>query len=397
MPVPNNFRHQRYTADPPVAPYRLLKALNSSAEDTELSQTRLHQIGQQLRAARVRAILLAHGTFAGPDTFGMIDAIAGMLEKLNSKLKQVAKRVVDALARDGGNFTEKYATLLRDAINVGYEPSDQEYIRVERFHWSSENNHIGRADGAVRLVEEISRMNLSAPSKLLMLGHSHGGNVMALATNLIHADMPALERFFAAAKAYYCIPGTKTNDVPHWSRVKDILMHDGPKNSSARAQLRESALDWVTLGTPIRYGWDLTGNQRLLHLVNHRPTERHPTYLARIPESMEQLWQADVGDLIHLLGIAGTNLIPSPISPRAVVADRKLHSVLQSGVRRSEFGQNFRRGMRVAEQGTTLLVDFGPKDDNVVRSLAGHAIYTRLPKLEFLMKTIADLLYKPTA
>ena len=31
-----------------------------------------------------------------------------------------------------------------------------------------------------------------------------------------------------------------------------------------------AALDVVTMGTPVRYGWDLSGMGRLLHIVNHR-------------------------------------------------------------------------------------------------------------------------------
>ncbi len=31
-------------------------------------------------------------------------------------------------------------------------------IPVRQFHWSSQNNHIARADGAVRLIAELARL-----------------------------------------------------------------------------------------------------------------------------------------------------------------------------------------------------------------------------------------------
>ena len=97
--------------------------------------------------------------------------------------------------------------------------------------------------------------------------------------------------------------------------------------------------------------------------------------------------QADIGELkdgdyVQQLGIAGTNFPPTLFSWRAVLADVRLGRLLQAGIRKRNLLDRLLNGMRVPDEGTTLLVDYGlPEGDagpeHVVKHLAGHAVYTR--------------------
>ena len=49
--------------------------------------------------------------------------------------------------------------------------------------------------------------------------------------------------------------------------------------------------------------------------------------------------------------------------------------------------------MRVAEEGKTLLVDYGPVEGNVAQHLAGHAVYTRISWLPFHVEEVARRFY----
>ena len=59
---------------------------------------------------------------------------------------------MDAVIGETGNYTPGYAQTFQDGLThaAGRE------IPVELFHWSSQNNHIGRADGAVRLIARLA-------------------------------------------------------------------------------------------------------------------------------------------------------------------------------------------------------------------------------------------------
>ena len=190
------------------------------------------------------------------------------------------------------------------------------------FHWSSENHHIGRADGAVRLIDELASLKLHAGQRVLLWGHSHAGNVFALATNLLARDREAVERFFAAAEIYYRWPLLRLRRHSRVGAACDAL-------SSGTSPLGDVALDMVTFGTPIRYGWDADGYARLLHFIHHRPAEGLPDYRAPFPPRLHDVVEGDDGDYIQQLGIAGTNIMPSIFAWRAWMADQRLNRLLQ--------------------------------------------------------------------
>jgi hypothetical protein len=335
-----------------------------------------------MREARVAAIYLVHGTFVGADALGFLREIARVWPAVGDLLRRIQKQTLDSIARESGNFTRDYAQQLQRALQ-GDHPSP---IPVKLFHWSSENHHIGRADGAVRLLGELAAQPLSPGDRLVIWGHSHGGNLLALLTNLLANDSATNDRFFRAARPYFCWPGTNKIDLPAWPRAAQILADvDHP--------IHTAQLDLVTMGTPVRYGWDPCGYAKLLHFTNHCPSEGLPEHVANFPPNADEILQATGGDVIQQLAIAGTNFTPQLWAWRAALADRALGSLLQSGIRKRDLLNRLRMGCRIHADGVNLLVDYGPREGNVAYHHAGHAVYTRSQWMPFHLEQIARHCY----
>jgi hypothetical protein len=222
----------------------------------------------------------------------------------------------------------------------------------------------------------------SAAPRLLFWGHSHAGNVFALLSHLLSGDAAAVDAYFQAAAPY--LRRWLGRRPAHWGQVREAL-HDWPAE-------RAGQIDFVTFGTPIRYGWETAGYGKLLHFVNHRPAPELPPYRAPFPPRDAEVRQA-VGDAVHQFGIAGTNFLPNLPSWRAVLADRRLGRLLQPDLRRRDLPARLRCGMRVPDEGTTLLVDYGGEAGHFAQHLAGHAVYTRERWLLFHAEQIARRLY----
>ena len=380
MPADNRFRHQQYCTGPPARPWFLVTPGDLPPLGSDEFRTRMNDAGRAIAEAGVAAILLAHGTFVGSDALGILAGFERFVPGAGGSLRRSLKRLIDAVAGEAGNYTEDSARTLEEALFPAGGG-----IPVRRFHWSSENHHIGRADGAVRLLYEMQQLELPRQGRVLLLGHSHAGNVFALVSNLLGGDPQTIEQFFAAARAYYHWPLAGHSDLTHWKGVHEAL--------SADAAVPGSALDVVTFGTPVRYGWDSGGYGRLLHFVNHRPAAGLPAYAAAFPFDWEDVAAAAHGDYIQQIGIAGTNTAPNVISFRALLADRRLNHLLQQNVRARDLLKNLRAGVRVPDEGTTLLVDYGRPEGNVAQHLAGHAVYTRQKWMLFHVEEIVRRLY----
>ena len=107
----------------------------------------------------------------------------------------------------------------------------------------------------------------------------------------------------------------------------------------------------------------------------------HSSHSSCSPQSCEQL------------GITGTNMMPSPLAWRSWLADHRLGALLQKDLADERRRDRFRAGAIVPDEGTTLLVDYGPLGDDVARHLAGHAVYTSKQWLLFHAEQIARRLY----
>jgi hypothetical protein len=263
---------------------------------------------------------------------------------------------------------------------------------VRLWNWSSENHHIGRADAAIRLLDDLAHGQtdkngqIDKNGRTLICAHSHGGNVLALLTNLLGRDTAAIRLFFRASRIHYRWPLIGRWDLPAWRRVYDLLFDEARTFDASR-------LDLVTMGTPVRYGWDTDGYGRLLHIIHHRPVPGLPPHGCRFPPTIEDIQSAANGDLIQLIGIAGTNLAPPVWAWRTWLADIRLNYLLQRRVPRFKLLARWQLANRIHQDGTVLLVDYGPCEGHVGQHVAGHAVYTRRKWLLFHAEQIVQHLY----
>ncbi len=351
------------------------------------------EFGEQLAAAgasfdraKVGAIYCVHGTFVGNDMLGLMTELSRFAPGLSQSLSRIGKRVVDTFTGEAGNYTREFTASLETGLSSGAGQT----IAVRQFHWSSQNNHIARADGAIRLIYELAqqteKQEASRLCRVQLWAHSHGGNVLALTTQLLGADRPTRDKFFQAARSYYQPWIRQKVDMPLWQQVRELLNEpDHP--------LRQLALDIVTFGTPIRYGWNPNGYAKLMHFIHHRPHPHGAEYAAPIPLKLLRARRALDGDTIQQIGIAGTNFMPLPIAFRTVLADWRLEKLLAADVARESIIARLYRGARVPDEGTTLLVDYTEISPWLIRNIAGHGLYTRRKWLPFHCRAIAERFY----
>jgi hypothetical protein len=384
--------------------------------------------GRRFAQANVAAIYCLHGTFAGNDALGLYTEVERFAPRLASSLRRATKSAFDWLIGETGNYTAEFAERMETALAAGAERP----IPVRRFHWAAQNHHISRADAAVRLVDELAqvatqledspvpfpRRGWAQPStgdpksperraldlakqpgrgeaagthvatrpRIQLWSHSHGGNALALLTNLLAADEPTRQEFFEAAGVFHNRSRLHSTHFPVWHRVEQIL-------ADPTHPLRNLAIDVVTFGTPVRYGWDTGGFNNLLHIVNHRPHPKKPEHVAPYPPRFGKLLLGADGDFIQQIGIAGTNLPPLPIAWRTFLADRRLRMLFERDLAPEWLRTRLKRGVRVHHEGTTLLMDYADPDRSPHRHLFGHAPYTRSRWMARHCELIAEHFY----
>ena len=237
------------------------------------------------------------------------------------------------------------------------------------FTWSGENHHAARAQGAVRLARALALHGGGAlrwGDRVLLVGHSHGGQLFALLSQLV-ARSHGHEELVSAARA-------RGEDV---AALEEHL-----------TLLRGCSLDVATFGTPVRYGWAGGGARlRLLHVVNDRGGAR------RAP-SLRGLLHTRHGDYVHRLGAPGSDFPAPTVRERAI--NGRLDRVLGNGRDVRAWLRHVARGLRVAPQGRTVLVDYG--DDaraapNFLATGLGHAAYTRRDAMLFHARLLASHFY----
>jgi hypothetical protein len=391
MPTENHFRHQPYHAETPEAPFALMDAPAPLDPRASYFNEALVATCQPLGQANLAHVFLIHGTFVGNDALGTLTELRRVAPQVSEGLRKVSKMLVDGVIGETGNYTPGFASTFQD----GLTQAALRVIPVELFHWSGQNNHIARADGAVRLIARLDQLskeftdeqlNAETPPRVMLWAHSHGGNVLALLTNLLAASCEVRKLFFDAARVFYMPWLTKRADMPTWAHVEKLLATD--------ARVRRLPLDIVTFGTPIRYGWDSRGYRNLLHFVNHRSAAKLPQHRTYPPSRLFDMLSARHGDYVHQIGIAGTNMMPLPLAVRTYLADRRLRRVLQGDVTWQDLWKNFGHGQRVPDEGPTLLVDYHDAGWDFWRHLWGHGAYTRRCWLPFHVSEVARRFYE---
>lgn len=265
---------------------------------------RMKANGDNLKQHKVRQMFLVHGTFVGDDPSGLINFLGSVdphhklpiLPGIIQGLKQGQKKLTDIIARDGGNYTNEYAQKL--CSTLGNDICDVK----DNFDWGSGDYHFARLDGALklaqRIAEKITEKQISNDDRVLLLGHSHAGQVFALLTTLLE-------------------DGEKGKQI----KKAIIMSNKVPEDRKKRFQgdldtIKGVFLDFVTFGTPVRYQWGKNDKWRLLPVINHRADST----LLGIPAVKD-------GDYVQQWGVEGTDL------PSDTLADNKLlDSILDDGL-----------------------------------------------------------------
>lgn len=359
--------------------HRNLQAVAGPPPGSSEFRRRMNAVGEALRARQVAALFLVQSSFAAWDARHLLLELARRWPACASLLRQAADQIVDGCSHEAGDYTPRYAEILERAL-----AGQGDEIPVRLVHWSGENHHLGRADAAVRLIDELAALELPPDKRVMIWGHGQAGNVLALASGLLSGGIESRDRFFAAARIFYCLPGTGVIDIPLWQRVRQML-------GNHSHQLARRPLDLVTFGTPCRYVWNLRANDSLLHFIHHRPAADVVQHRPPLPCRIDEL-HAAAGDYLQQLAVVGTDTPPSRFAWRSWLANRRLGRLFDAGADRTGIADQLTSGVRTPEAGTTLLVDYGPTAGPLSQHLAGHAVYTRREWLLFHAEQVVEQL-----
>ena len=375
--MPNNFRHQTYSGDEPIGQYELLQPTFPPMPGTKEFSLVAEDFRKRI-AGKVDEVFLLHGTFAGDDALGWTAQISKRFPNLASQIAGVGKHLVDLVSGESGNYTEAFRELLQKSIlSTGATP-------VRQFVWSGENTHTGRCRATIELLHNLMESQSNGRRKFLFFCHSHAGNVLALLTNLLAADSGVRQKFIDVMRPLFA----SESDVKIFSSVETFLQN---KTVSA------FELNVVTFGTPIRYGWDSAGFNKLLHFVNHSPRDGHANWISPLDDLSLQALKSYEGDLVQQLGVASTNFFPFLLDKNLLAVEREMSQMLQPKIERKDVISRMKIGMRVHESGSTLLVDYGSAEcgdhAGLAKLMVGHAVYTRPEWLAFHLAEIGRKIF----
>jgi hypothetical protein len=415
MPGGNNFQHATYSRADPGERVRYLEFEPGAPADSQAWQDAMAQSGARLSQAGVRVLVFLHGTAAGVDLFGAqrLDeagakrgysrGIPGM-ETLLALMRQGAnglpalpeaappfqndestKGLIDRHTGDAANFSGASVELVRHALNRDLSRP----IVCVRTLWSCEGHHLGRLEAAVQVIAQLralcSEQRLGAGDRVLVQAHGQAGLVMALASNLLApGESSGRTRVLEVLKGYALQRQQPTAGMDELETV----MASGNVFHGA-------ALDVITFGTPIRYGWETSGVGTLLHVVNHRPMRADgKRWLAKmdLPQITMEMPIAWGGDYVQQLAVAGSDAVPA--SPAAQAANKALWELLEPYDGFERWLECARKCVRCPADGLCLLVDYkdgGGADPR--EHVFGHAAYTRSKALLFNTAEAVEMLY----
>ena len=371
------FPHHTFAANEPRGKTFLISSKMASPV-TNPQANDFQQIAKSLRDAGVTRILLVHGTFAGHDVIGIVREIARFSPISATRLQELSKSWIDDLAGEMGNYTAAFADQISTLVNTGHKTQ----IRVERFGWSGENHHLGRADGAMRLLDDLS--SSESEGRILVLAHSHGGNLMAMLSLIAGASPELTQGFFDATRMHYHSHLRSKIDLAFWDHVRNQLT-----NSSFTCP----PIDVATFGSPLRYRWNREVCPKLLHFIQHRPLIDTSPTRSVMPRSIQDATTAAGGDYVQHIGIAGTDFLPSIFAWRDWIVEKRMGWLFESTARRRDVWTKLKQGRRESSDGTTLLVDYPSTAANLNQKLLGHGVYTCQPWLVFHLQSICHHFY----
>jgi hypothetical protein len=332
------------------------------ASHTPKWRAEMAAVGERFVSAGVDAVVFVHGTFAGSDplsAYGVVERSLPLIGRdLARSLRKKTRGYVERVLGDVGHFGEPYVRLFEGALR----PHGAR-IPCTAFGWSSENHHVGRLEGALGLVRTLAthaELAVDGPanatsSRLLVLGHSHAGQLFALVTQLLARSI--------ATEAVLDIARARSLDVA--ALEADLETLDG------------HAIDFVTFGSPARYAWASVDRVRALHVIGV------PAEGARAGLS---------GDLIRRFGGEGSDF------PALTAEDRRLNADLApslgAGFAPAKLAVAMKSAAALPVHGDVVLVDYAEKGlAGVLSTGLGHGTYTRLDAMLFHARLVADRLY----
>ncbi len=420
MPNENNFQHDELSRKHPGDRLAIAELTAGAQPESPAWRDAMAQQGATLAHAGVRAIVFLHGSIHSADVFGMqrldevgglkrgysrgvsgLDALLSLMREGDNGIQSLAagrtspladddatKRALDEQAGDAGNFTNSYVALYQQAISQQTISS----IVCRRILWSSEHHHLGRAIEAVRLLDSLRALcdsqKIGKGERILVQAHGQAGLILALASNLLCPSPITGRSKLLGALAAYTEQSGQTELAALVRRIEPLL--------SAQALLNGVTLDVVTMGTPVRYGWDPSGLGKILHIVNHRNLRTDgKIWLAKmeLPQITMEMPIAWGGDYVQELAVAGSDAMPTTEAAKA--ANKTLWEMVEPYDGFERWLECARRAVRFPSEGRCLLADY--KDctgsTNVRDHYYGHAAYTGLNAMLFNTTEIVRCLY----
>ena len=334
-------------------------------------QKAMREYGDILAKHNVRQVFFVHGTFAGDDPFGISKIFKHLPDRLVTNSRNHIKKTTDKWTGDGGNYTEGYVIEFCTAVSNNLCSNDS------RFTWSSGNTHEDRLLGAIELAKHIANTinagKVRANETILLLGHSHGGQLFALLTHFLE-------------------DGKMANQLYEF-----INIHYGPQSEIQLKTdidtIKSVNLDFVTFGTPVRYTWGRYEKFRLMPVINHRNNSE----LSGVPTIRD-------GDYVQQWGVDGTDVLTPGKPPREKELSKTLNSPGLDLLAALTSSKDNSRSLPKYEDCTVVhenvLVNYGdnlPSPDPVVsqQKLIGHAVYTTEQTMLFNVGLIVQSLYSP--
>lgn len=421
MPVDNNFQHDELSRKSPSERLRVADLADVVSPDSPEWGEALAQSGMSLSQAGVASVVFLHGSIHGTDVFGMqrldeagglkrgysrgvsgLDALLAMMREESNGIPQLPGGIKPPLADDGatktlldeqigdaGNFTDEYVESFRKSINKHLTQP----IPCIRLLWSSEHHHLGRALAALSLLGELHQLckhqNLGKGHRVLIQAHGQAGLILALISNLLCPSPITGRRKFLEILTTYADQTNQAQLTATIEQLEPLL--------AAGSFLNGVSLDIVTFGTPVRYGWDLSGIGKLLHVVNHRNLRTDgKSWLAKmeLPQITMEMPIAWGGDYLQELAVAGSDAVP--VAESAKAANKRIWEMVEPYDGFERWLECARRAVRFPSEGRCLLVDY--KDSmgstNPREHYYGHAVYTRRHALLFNTTQIVRAFYE---
>ena len=420
MPLENNFQHDELSRKNPGARLSVADLTDIVPPDSPKWGEVMAHYGTRLSQAGVASVVFLHGSLHGTDLFGMqrldeagglkrgysrgvsgVDALlAAMREESNGipllpgglkpplSSDPATKHLLDEQIGDAGNFTEAYVESFRKALNQNLARP----ISCHRLLWASEHHHLGRALAAVRLLDELHKrcteQNPGAGHRILVQAHGQAGLVLALVSNLLCPNPITGRPKLLSVLSSYAQQTNQPALVETMKRIESLV--------ATATLLNGVALDIVTFGTPVRYGWDISGIGKLLHIVNHRNLRTDgKSWLAKmeLPQITMEMPIAWGGDYVQELAVAGSDAVPA--TETAKVVNKMVWELVEPYDGFERWLECARRAVRFPSEGHCLLVDY--KDStgstNPRDHYYGHAVYTRRHALLFNTAQIGQIFY----